>query len=265
MWPKKRTCFLLILLLSCAIQLHGISNVSPDCAYQKNEPQEYVDWKKRHRVQDGPPRELTPRQLVCADRYDLLAKYIYARLYDLEAHTTWGRELYDAHIRVWNNAFEAFPRKRGIQAFYDSFHETIASIKKNGFDYMRSRVPVKAGTQMILNGAHRIGAALVYQPDTPILCSVINSMHGAPFAPNAEYFQNKQTFVKGGLSTKYLDAMTLSYVQLKKNTFTVCLFPGARTQDKKVESILTTYATIVYIKELMCKKKWPTKFYSYVV
>ncbi len=229
------------------------SVVLPDCTYHENEPQEYTDWKKRHRVQEGAPRAVTPRQLVCADRYDLLAKYIYARLHELGACTTWGCEVYDAHIRVWNNYYEAYPRKNGIQAFYDSFHETISSIKKNGFDYTRSRVPVKAGTKMILNGAHRIGAALVYHPDTPLLCPVINGMHGAPFRPTADYFKNKQNIVKGGLATKYLDAMTLSYVHLKTNTFTVCLFPGACTHDNKVESILKEYATIVYTKDLTLK------------
>ncbi|GAI78782.1 unnamed protein product, partial [marine sediment metagenome] len=97
------------------------------CMAHENEPKEYSEWKERHHAQEGKPREFTPRQLVCADRYDLLAKYIYARLHELGADTTWGREIYDAHIHVWNNYFEAFPRKHGIQSFYDSFHETIAS------------------------------------------------------------------------------------------------------------------------------------------
>jgi len=259
---KKHRYFLFIALLVCVVKNYSISNALPDITYHKyeNEPREYIDWKKRHSAQEGVLKAFTPRQLLCANRYDLLAKYIYARLYELGAQTTWGRELYNAHIQVWNNCYEAFPRKYGIQSFCDSFHEIIASIKKKGFDYTYSRVPVKTGTQMILNGAHRIGAALVYQPDVPIVCPMVTAMHGAPRETTADYFKNMQTFVKGGLAIKYLDNMTLNYVQLKKDTFAVCLFPGARTEDKKVELILKEYATIVYIKDLILKENGARNF-----
>ncbi len=52
---------------------------------------------------------LTPR------RFDIVAKYLYAKYREQVLDTNWGRRLYDEHIRAFNNYHEAdASRKTGI-------------------------------------------------------------------------------------------------------------------------------------------------------
>src|SRR5947209_8792513 len=71
--------------------------------------------------------------LLTPYRFDIPAKLIYARLREKGAQCGWGHHIYDEHIRVWNGYFEEDPPKHGLNDFLSSFHATLDSVKKNGF------------------------------------------------------------------------------------------------------------------------------------
>ena len=234
------------------------------CAQEAHTLPDYAAWICRHNACEGSPILLTPKELLCADRYDVLAKYIYARLRELGAQTSWGYEMYDAHLHVWGNYTEGYPYKNGIKNFIDSFHDTLDSIKEHGFDHKKSCIPVRIDTKVALNGAHRIAASLLYHPNIPIQCATITAMRSVPPPIDADYFKKRTQFVKSGLGEKYLDAMALHYVMLKDNTFAVCLYHCARNKDEQVIDLIKRYAQIVYIKDLELTQHGPRNFISMV-
>ena len=89
-----------------------------------------------------------PTSLICPERFDVMAKYIYAKHFDMDIKKGWPLEVYREHLRVWNNFHEDLPKpnfphfncakkyikKDSFSDFLIHFHSLLDSIKKDGFD-----------------------------------------------------------------------------------------------------------------------------------
>ncbi len=201
---------------------------------------------------------LEPIALITPMRFDVMAKYIYARYHDLGVQCNWALRLYSEHLQVWNNQRESCPpdifhyycakeyvSKNGIESYTQTFQRVLASIKERGIDSEMSVVPI-GNDKSLIDGAHRVAAALLY--GKPVVCELFPNRGG--YEATANMFRNKRDFVRTGLSEKYLDDMALAYCILKPNTYILTVFPAAVGRQAEVENILRSYGKIVYKKEI---------------
>ncbi|GHH98046.1 hypothetical protein [Neobacillus kokaensis] len=187
--------------------------------------------------------ELDPYTLLNHYRFDVPAKYIYAKFRELGLESSWGERLYDEHIRVFNGYHERDDSgKKGIDAFKNAFDSTLDSIKAIGFDEQKSIIPIGTNNGLI-DGSHRLAASLLY--GKKIKSVTLDVEH------NYDY----NCFRKKGLTDKWCDAIALEYCRLKKETYIAVVFPSAVGGDKEIKNILNEYGNIYYEKELYLTKQ----------
>ncbi|MEJ5259281.1 MAG: FkbM family methyltransferase [Anaerohalosphaeraceae bacterium] len=191
-------------------------------------------------------QRLSPSALVCAERFDLTAKILYGRFYRQRLKSDWGRRVYLAHLKVFNNFLEEDGSgKAGPEAFLRRYDSLLESLAAEGFDPTRSLLPVdQNGT--IIDGSHRVAAAYLTGQD----------VYTAVFDRPASRY-NYAWFLQRGLEPKYADAMAYEYCKIKKNTYIVSVFPCAEGREEEIVSILCRYARLVYRKELVLRKNGP--------
>lgn len=188
--------------------------------------------------------ETDPYTLLNHYRFDLPAKYIYAKFRELGLKSNWGEKLYDEHLRIWNGYVEGDDSgKIGKQAFVNAFDHVLDSIKNSGFDEQKSIVPIGTDNSLI-DGAHRLTASLLYNKK-------IKSVKLNHQPPNYDY----NFFRTIGLSEKWCDAIALEYCRLKKETYIVVVFPSAIGEDEKIKKTLNEYGTIYYEKTVTLNKQ----------
>jgi len=197
-------------------------------------------------------KKLHPDDLLNPHRFDLVAKYIYARHRELKIDSSWALQLYLEHLKVFNGFSEPDGSgKTGAEAFLRKFHETLDSIYKTGFDVETSLIPIGRDS-IILDGSHRVAACLLYNRQiVGLVCDV------PAFVYDYQFFKNYTKHVKSGLSDIWLDAMALEYCRLKKNTYIVSVFPSAVGKEDCIQKILRENGEIFYRKVIDLKGQGP--------
>ncbi len=201
-------------------------------------------------------RDLTgkmhPRLLLTRNRFDLMAKYIYAKFRKSGIDSGWGLHVYYEHIRAFNNFQEpGSEEKTGKDAFIAAFHNILESIKKEGFDEDTSIVPL-LDENLILDGSHRTVACLLYDKEVACLRVDINPLvNRAVLEYSYSYFREK------GLANTCSDAMALEYCRLKSNTYVVTVFPSAVGKDEQVKKVIQEYGEIIYEKSVHLLNEGP--------
>lgn len=199
-------------------------------------------------------------QILTPARFDIMAKYIYAKHYDLNVQSKWAENLYHQHLHVWNGCKEKYPTrdiphfecakqylaKNGIEEYKNAFHDIIHSVKKDGLDLDQSILPINTDYSPV-DGAHRTAALLLYKK--PATCMFFN------FGQN--HSASSYNFRTLGVEEKHLDNMALEYACLKKNTFIFTVFPSAVGHHSDIQRILKKYGSIVYEKQFYMKNEGP--------
>jgi UDP:flavonoid glycosyltransferase YjiC (YdhE family) len=184
-------------------------------------------------------RAIDPRELLHPNRFDLLAKYIYAKHRKVDAQRSWATKLYLDHIQVMNNFHEDLPRKCTPQDFLQAFDDLLDSVEAHGYDAAHPPVPV--GNDLgLLNGAHRVAACLIY--NQPVRYE-IRDRPGYDFS--AAWFRRKSRHATKGLATQWADTMALEYCRLRPDAQLVLVADEAELRDKLVAE-LSTRGCIVY-------------------
>lgn len=191
-----------------------------------------------------------PVSLLTYQRFDVAAKLYYAEMQGKGVTSSWPKELYLQHLKVWNN-FNENPQYTGQQknassSFVNDFDALLKEIKTGGFDADRSRIWIDE-QQALVNGAHRTAAAILYR--SPIAFEMVPSFMGQKEC-SAEYFRKKTNFVPEGLSGLYLDEMAKTYIRYKKGTRLVIVYPKASGKDAEIEAILRQHSDIVHTKAI---------------
>lgn len=172
-------------------------------------------------------------------RFDVMAKYIYAKHYRNRYDLEWAKEVYREHLRVWGDFVEVdLSGKDNFGKYIESFNKLLDSFDKNGFDENISLLPV-GDNGIIIDGSHRVAACLAYNenPKTVIF-------------KHKEACYKSQFFHSRGLSEIYLDSMATEYAKLSKACYIVCLFPIGISKKRVVDQILSSYGSIVYEKQV---------------
>jgi hypothetical protein len=191
-----------------------------------------------------------PTSLLTPKRFDVAAKLFYAEMQEKGVTSSWPKELYLQHLKVWNN-FNENPqftgqRKNISSSFVNDFDALLKDIKARGFDGDKSKVWINERKELV-NGGHRTAAAILY--GSPIAYEMVPSFMGQEEC-SAEYFKNKKNFVPEGLTEEYLDEMARTYIRYKNNTKLVIVYPKAAGRNGEIEAILRQYSDIVYMKSI---------------
>ncbi len=180
------------------------------------------------------------RQLLCPERLDLAAKYLYLELKDLCPE--YAKEMYIEHIRVMTKGsfIEPYSEKKSADDFVDAFNKLFDEISRNGYDSSVSPIPVDRHLR-IMDGAHRIAVCLKLNIKVPI---VILPMDADDDIYNQDFFE------KLGMNAGYLDAIVNSYLQLSEKCACINLWPSAKGHKKDFLDIVNKNFRIIYQKDV---------------
>lgn len=178
--------------------------------------------------------------LLSPNRFDVIAKYIYAKWRLRNPLADWPRRLYLDHIEVFNGFVEPDGSgKHGQAGFLDAFNALIDSIAMDGFDERRSRLPVSA-TGELVNGAHRLAASLALG----IEVAVATPQGATAYVYDYHWFQRR------GLTLHWADAIASEACRLLPSSFVIVVYPSAVGQDERLEAIIAARTRIWYRKHI---------------
>jgi hypothetical protein len=193
-----------------------------------------LDLKGTYKTLRMPAMDL----LLKWQRFDILAKYIYAlhKLGNIESN--WGKFVYLEHLRVFNGGVETDGNgKDGYDKFVQSF-DSLNNSMKDGFSSEISLVPIGIDG-VIIDGAHRVAAAAARKLTVDCV-----QFDYEPAKYDSHFFLSK------GLDAEVADAIALEYCRLCPNTHIVSLFPSACKKDEEVVKILREHGNIYYNKNV---------------
>ena len=176
--------------------------------------------------------------MLNCNRFDILAKYIFARQHRMGIESDWPRRLYDEHIWIFNKYSEGDKSgKVGIESFLNSYEKILDSIGKRGFDPEESVIPVGNGGAVI-DGSHRVAACALFGLDL----TVVNFSRDVAY--DFRFFKEK------GLAGKWCDAIAKEYCCLNEKAHIVAVYPSAIGKEDEIQEILRSVGTIFYSKEV---------------
>lgn len=198
-----------------------------------------IDRSKEYEVVSVPARSL-----ICANRFDLMAKWIYIDAREKGMDMTFATRIYKDNINAFSCGKYLEPGSEGknsFQKYVDDFNALIDSIKEGGFDDSVSIIPVGKGDR-IFDGSHRVSTAAYFNKNI----TIIRFPDKTPvYDYNYKYFRQ---YIMCDINMGY---MARQYVNIKKNCYFVCIWPSAKREKLPVaEKILGEIGEIVYSQEV---------------
>lgn len=157
---------------------------------------------------------LNATELIVPERFDILAKVLFARHRVLQTKCLFFELLYREHINVFNGGWEYPGTKTSTNEFVRSFGQLIESIKKEGFQ-SGCEVPINSHN-LPINGAHRIAACYVLGIPVPINTKTHYSTKSPRY--NYAFFRTHRMHVSTGLNQVFSDRMALEFCKIHKDT-----------------------------------------------
>ena len=178
-------------------------------------------------------------------RFDLPIKNIFLNM--LGKNTTFGKDIYKEHLRLWNG-FKEYnnPSKNTYDAFEFDFVKIYNDMKSSKFDWEKSPVVVD-NEGYLLNGSHRTAAASKLNIN-------VETVEGLDIKDGQKVCDYK-LFKSLNLEEKYMDAAALEMARKNKDLLVVNIFPSATGKRKELESILNQTCKIAYKKHIKLSKK----------
>jgi len=180
--------------------------------------------------------------LISHTRFDVIIKFLFARSVLTGYKTSFYRDMYREHLRVWNG-FEEYNNlnKNSYEKYEECFLNLINDIGSSGFDKKISTIPV-VDRKYILNGSHRLAAALAHNKE--VWC------HDGVNVRDGQLVCDYKMFKQLSLNEEYMDQTAIEYCKLKPNTYVVCLFPIVNNKLSEVYNILRSNGDIFYSKQI---------------
>jgi len=180
--------------------------------------------------------------LICENRFDLLAKWVYIDAREKCTDYSWAQKIYFDNINAFSCGTFLEPgtdEKNTFSKYLDEFNCIIEDIKRNGFDETISLIPV-GKDNIILDGAHRVAAAAYYGKDVTVI----------RFPKLTRQFDYRY-FRKYLMTDVNMGIMAIYYAHIRKNCYMACLWPMADQSlldDAEVE--LRKAARVVYSQDV---------------
>jgi len=176
-------------------------------------------------------------------RFDLMFKLLYLKYNFLYySKTSFFEDLYNEHIRAFNNFIETHPSdglpKDSKNEFLKRFDECFNDIKTHGFNKEKSVLYLGEGDELY-DGSHRLA-----------ICTFLGIDAYATKKDIEEYYDYK-FFNKRNIDPFYADYSVLEYVKFNPNSYVVNLHSATDpNKDSEVESILSQHGFVYFKKEI---------------
>lgn len=176
------------------------------------------------------------------ERFDLLAKFVYAQHSIRTSQTTWHRDLYSAHINAMTKGAlieNDESQKTGLEDFVSGFDATITSLKRNGFRQDQSLVPINRHG-VVIDGSHRVAAAAALGLEVATVEVEWDPVY------DYNFFRARQ------LKGEYLDFIALKYCQLNERARIALIYPAASNKSGRATALhlLIEAAPTFYVKDI---------------
>lgn len=196
-----------------------------------------IDLSRKYEI-----KTISARSLICAERFDLLAKWIYIDAREKGIDSSWAEEIYYDNINAFSCGTFLEPGtddKNSFLKYKREFENIIEDIKKNGFDKTISLIPV-GKDNIILDGAHRVAVAAYYNKNVTVI-----------YFPELTRQYDYRYFRKFLMTDMHMGMMASCYAQIKKNCFMACIWSKAdRGLLKDAEEELRKGGHIVYSQDV---------------
>lgn len=178
--------------------------------------------------------------LLCPERLDIAAKYLYLNLKD--TCPQYAESLYLEHIRVMTKGsfVEPYSEKQNASSFISVFDALYEQMKKTGYEDKISPIPVDRNYR-IMDGAHRVAICLRLGIRVPIV--------KLPIEATSDIY-NQEFFEKFGMEPDYLDEIVRCYIRLSSKCACINIWPSAKGHDDELEEIINKYFKVVYKKKM---------------
>lgn len=205
-----------------------------------------LDGPRAHEAQVLAPEWADPRTLLHPGRMDVAVKALYARalLGGPAAHSGYPAEdVYLRHIQFRTGGAEPGDegRKGSLASFTLEFARLVESMKAHGFD-PACPIPVARRTGLILNGAHRLAAALAIGLErVPVIRE--DGVDGLTW--------DFDWFVRHAFRPGELDEIARAWIELRGDRAgTVLLWPAAIAHWDAIEREIGSSVPIACRREL---------------
>jgi len=184
--------------------------------------------------------ELPATDLLRGERFDVMAKYIYAKLRLLNAADGWRSKVYYELQKVFGGFKEGDGSgKNSYRDYVNAFDNLLNSMIAEGFKNKEGFLPI-GNDNIIIDGAHRLAASLLLGQCVPVIRFNIEP---------AKY--DYKYFLARGLAPEVADAMALEFCRLSPNMVIAVVFPVAHGRDHEILEILSDYGQIIYEKQVV--------------
>lgn len=182
-----------------------------------------------------------PKKLICKERLDIIAKYIYIDLKD--KCSKYAKKIYLEHIRSMTRGsfVEPYSEKKKPDDFIIEFEKLIDDIRKNGFNEKSQPIFVDEKYH-ILDGAHRVAICLYFNIEVPV---VVLPVKGEYNLHDQQYFENSM------FDQEYLDLIIQYYLKLTaQNILCLNIWPSAIGHEEELKRIINNDFEILYKKQV---------------
>lgn len=222
-----------------------------DIAYQMNAPILVSKNELYFRIEPGIFNKIpegqysidycSPNSLATWNRLDLGMRVIYLKLKNKIPEL--AERFYFEDLRAQTLGSLIDPdnsSKYNFNIFKSIFDEVSSEIKLNGFDHRKTVLPVSAAGS-ILNGGHRLSAALFHQKEVAYILTDL-----PPITCDYKYFFDREVPVV------FIEQAVLQLLKYMKNGFVAFLWPSGL---KKISETEFLFDNIIYKKKLTLTSK----------
>lgn len=207
----------------------------------------HIDTSKQYEIV-----KLSARDLICTNRFDLLAKWIYIDAKEKKLNMDWATKVYFDNINAFSCGTFLEPgtdEKDSFQKYLNDFNSLIEDIKSNGFNSAKSLVPV-GENNILLDGSHRVAVAAYFAKDITVIKF-----------PNLTRQYDYRYFRKYLMSDINMGYMASQYAHLKKKCYMACLWPVADLEkSNEVEEELKKVGNIIYSQDVYLNREGMKNF-----
>ncbi|WP_052812830.1 hypothetical protein [Desulfonatronum thioautotrophicum] len=183
----------------------------------------------------------SPRELIKWNRLDIGMRTLYLELKDKTPEL--ADKIYFEDLRAQTLGTLVDPdnlKKSDFNIFKKVFDEVSDEIRSKGFDADKTLLPV-SNTGSILNGAHRLSAALIHDKDVAFIQTTL-----PPITCDHQYFFDR------AVPIKIIEQSVIQFLGYARNCFVAFLWPSGSSNVDKTEKL---FENVVYKKKICLTNK----------
>jgi hypothetical protein len=200
--------------------------------------------------------KVDPLEFVDASRFDIIAKYIYAKHRDLAVNCDWYKKMYKSIVKACYAYQNELSGKQDVfsdakfEEIKNRFHKIIDAVKSTSTDTFDNLVAFNSESKWIDGDV--VAACILYNKKIPVktkskLGGTITSKLLKKYMENDD--KNSRQWD--------LDAIAIKFCELKQNARVAIVLPEGVDKVEAVKKTLKKYGDIVYTKQVSLKKNGP--------